>query len=114
MGFHLPVSQYRNEPLSLLYSYTTCVYVYSSVQIMTERRQPYGYRPIGQVPRVLNESLPERDRERARKGRQNQKSMKSYKVEDYACVLSFLSVYKHLSLCVHVYSCTCVCVYAHV
>ena len=48
---------------------------------MSERRQPYGYRPIGQVPRVLNDSLPERERERAHKHRQHQRSMKSYKVK---------------------------------
>jgi small GTP-binding protein len=47
---------------------------------MAERRQPYGYRPIGHAPRVLNDSLPERERERALNHRQHQKSMKSYKV----------------------------------
>ncbi|CAI7998033.1 hypothetical protein GBAR_LOCUS2313 [Geodia barretti] len=48
--------------------------------VMAERRQPYGYRPIGHAPRVLNDSLPERERERALNHRQHQKSMKSYKV----------------------------------
>ena len=57
------------------------IFSISMVQcVMSERRQPYGYRPIGQAPRVLTESLPERERERARKQRQNQRSMKSYKV----------------------------------
>lgn len=50
---------------------------------MSDRRQPYGYRPIGQAPRVLNDSLPEKERERAHRLRQNQRSMKSYKVKDF-------------------------------
>lgn len=46
------------------------------LQVMAERRQPYGYRPIGQAPRVLNDSLPDKERDKPHR----QKSLKSYKV----------------------------------
>ena len=52
-----------------------------AVQHAMAAKQPYGYRPIGQGPRVLTDSLPEGERQRAQRQRQIQKTMKSYKVE---------------------------------
>ena len=75
---------------------------------MAERRQPYGYRPIGHAPRVLNDSLPERERERAHHHRQHQKSMKSYKVR---CCIVLFSLHS-LLLCMPVYPPFCLrCLY---